>query len=203
MPDPFNVPASTFVHEIEIRRSRFIAYLIPTASKEDALHSLQGVKKEHWQAAHHCYAYRIGESGLEYRMSDDGEPSGSAGKPILFAMQKANVTNALVVVVRYFGGVKLGIGPLARAYGEACSTCVNSADLKPIIPMERLLVHCEYDDVSRIIHLLEEVDADYEQEFADTVAFDVTVAKERLSYLTEQVIERTSARAGFSKITTE
>ena len=203
MPEPLNAPHESVTQEIEVRRSRFICYLRPVLTKDEATQSLQEIKNEHWQAAHHCYAYRLGASGMEYRMSDDGEPSGSAGKPILFAMQKADLTNALLVVVRYFGGVKLGIGPLARAYGESASTGIKAAHLRPLIPMETLLVHCMYDDVSRIIHLLEEVEAEYIQEFADAVSFEVTLPSSKVEFLTEQVIERTSARAGFSKISTE
>lgn len=136
-------------------------------------------------------------------MSDDGEPSGTAGKPILFALQRSNITNALLVVVRYFGGVKLGVGPLARAYTESATAAMSDATIVDLIPLESLRVFCEYDDVSRIIDLLKEVSAEYETTFEDTVSFDVTVDARKVDYLTEQIVDRTSARAGFSKISAE
>ena len=186
--------------EITIRRSRFLAFLHPSTSKEHIRSYLQSLKHEHWDAVHHCYAYRLGTDGLEYRMSDDGEPSGTAGKPILFALQQASLTNVVLVVVRYFGGVKLGVGPLARAYADAAKAAIDVASLRELIPLQKILIHCDYDDVSRVIDLLQEVHADYEQHFADAVSFDVVLPERDVDFLTEQVIERTGARAGFSKV---
>ena len=189
--------------EIEVRKSRFLAFLAPCRSKEEAVAYLGILKKTYWDAVHHCYAYRIGAEGLEYRMSDDGEPSGTAGKPLLFCLQRAKITNSIVVVVRYFGGVKLGVGPLARAYSDAANHVISSAPIEEIIPMEELEIHCLYDDVSRIISLLEEVEAAFSPTYADAVTFHVSVPAHRVGYLTDQVVERTSARAGFSKVRTE
>lgn len=189
--------------EVEVRRSRFVAFLAPCRSKEEALAYVGILKKTYWDAVHHCYAYRIGIDGLEYRMSDDGEPSGTAGKPLLFCLQQARITNSIVVVVRYFGGVKLGVGPLARAYSDAASYVIEQASLVDIVPMEELEVHCIYDDVSRMIELFSEVEATFDPTYADAVTFRVAVPAHRADYLTDQVIERTSARAGFSKVRTE
>jgi len=186
--------------EIIIRRSRFLAHIAPADSKENAQEYLSSLKHRHWDAVHHCYAYRVGDDGLEYRMSDDGEPSGTAGKPILFALQQASLTNVILVVVRYFGGVKLGVGPLARAYADSAKMAIDEAVLRELIPTERLTIFCEYDDVSRVIDLLQEVKASYQQHFADAVSFDVELPAKDVDFLTEQVIERTSARAGFSKV---
>jgi uncharacterized YigZ family protein len=192
-----------YQHEITIKRSRFLAYLIPVRDRDEATTALERLRKEYWDAVHHCYAYRIGEHGLEYRMSDDGEPSGTAGKPILFALQQHRLTNVLCVVVRYFGGVKLGVGPLARAYADAAKEVVAVATLSPIVPVESVAVFCSYDDVSRVIDLLTEVQAQYATSYSDAVRFDVTVPLHRATFLYEELITRTNGRAGFSKVAAE
>lgn len=190
-------------HEITIKRSRFIAFLIPIQFRDDAIMALERLRKEYWDAVHHCYAYRIGEHGLEYRMSDDGEPSGTAGKPILFALQQHRLTNVICVVVRYFGGVKLGVGPLARAYGDAAKEVINLATLSPIVPTEQYAVFCSYDDVSRVIDLLTEAEAQFTATYTDAVRFDVTVPVYRAAFLCDELISRTNGRAGFSKVAAE
>ncbi len=136
-------------------------------------------------------------------MSDDGEPSGTAGKPMLFTLQRSRLVNVVVVVARYFGGVKLGTGPLARAYAEAVSGAIAQASVMPVVPREELAVHCIYDDVSRIIQLLDEVDASYQPIYGDAVLFEVSVPLSKKDYLLEQLTVRTNARAGFSKIATQ
>lgn len=190
-------------HEITIKRSRFIAYLIPIQLRDDATMVLERLRKEHWDAVHHCYAYRIGEHGLEYRMSDDGEPSGTAGKPILFALQQHRLTNVICVVVRYFGGVKLGVGPLARAYADSAKEVIALSTLSPIVPTEQYAVFCSYDDVSRVIDLLTEADAQFTVSYTDAVRFDVTVPVHRSAFLREELISRTNGRSGFSKVAAE
>ena len=190
-------------HEITTKRSRFLGFLIPASSREDATAALERLRKEYWDAVHHCYAYRIGEHGLEYRMSDDGEPGGTAGKPILFALQQARLTNVLCVVVRYFGGVKLGVGPLARAYADTAKHVIDAAQLVPIVPTEQLTIYCSFDDVSRVIDLMSEAGAEYQPSYSDVVRFDVTVPSHRQEFLCEEFISRTNARAGYSKVAAE
>ena len=184
--------------EITIKRSVFIACLAPAPMKADALVYLGGLRTEHWDAVHHCYAYRIGPQGMEYRMSDDGEPSGTAGKPILFALQRSGLSDAVLVVVRYFGGVKLGVGPLARAYSEAAQSVLDACIRVPVVPMQSLSIFCTYDDVSRITTLLQEVHATFEPHYSDAVTFAAMIPSARMTFVQEEVISRTNARAGFS-----
>ena len=106
---------------IKVRGSEFIATVIPVTSKDQALKELESLRSEFWDATHNCFAYRIGKGGLEFRTSDDGEPSGSAGKPILFVLHKYDVSDILMVITRYYGGTKLGVGGLARAYSDSSS----------------------------------------------------------------------------------
>ncbi len=107
--------------ENRVRGSRFIATAIPISSREHVSEAIDDLRKEFWEASHHCYAYQLAPDGSDYRFSDDGEPSGSAGKPILLVLQRAELLDTLIVVTRYFGGTKLGVGGLARAYGEAAA----------------------------------------------------------------------------------
>lgn len=200
---PYRTVTSENSFEITIKRSVFRAFLAPCPSKDEAQQVLDTLRSTYWDAVHHCYAYRIGEHGFESRMSDDGEPSGTAGKPILFAMQKANLSDAIIVVVRYFGGVKLGVGPLARAYAEAAHGVINDSALVDVRPQQRITLHCVYDDVSTVTRLLEDMDATFEASYADAVSFDVTVDEEKMSSLLALLISRTNGRAGYSKVRPE
>src|SRR5687768_16777278 len=107
--------------EYRDRGSRFLAYIFPLLSPDEFKKRLKELKAEHPKAAHHCFAYRIGTDGNQYRVSDDGEPAGTAGKPILGQLDSKNVTDAAVVVVRYFGGTLLGVPGLINAYKTVTS----------------------------------------------------------------------------------
>ncbi len=113
--------------ELKVEGSRFIATARRIAAEKDARQILDSVRKEFFDATHHCYAYRIGSDGTQFRYNDDGEPAGSGGKPILGAIDRASLTGLVVVVSRYFGGTKLGIGGLSRAYGSAAEASLKAA----------------------------------------------------------------------------
>ena len=110
--------------------SKFIAIAVPVSSVDGAMDMLSAIRKEYHDARHHCYAYRIGFEGEEYRINDDGEPSGTAGKPIYGQLLSFDLTNILVVVVRYFGGTKLGVSGLIRAYKSATLDALQQATIK-------------------------------------------------------------------------
>ena len=109
-----------------IQRSRFITYVNRVESEEEAIQFIQSIKKKHWDATHNCSAYMIGENDLIQKANDDGEPSGTAGVPILEVIKKKGLKDTVVVVTRYFGGIKLGAGGLIRAYGGAASEGINT-----------------------------------------------------------------------------
>ncbi|WP_421381498.1 YigZ family protein [Bacillus salacetis] len=113
-------------HEITIERSRFIAHIKRAESEEEAQEFIQQIKKEHWNANHNCSAYMIGEHNLIQKANDDGEPSGTAGVPMLEVLKKRDLKDTVVVVTRYFGGIKLGAGGLIRAYGKSVSEGLNA-----------------------------------------------------------------------------
>src|SRR5690242_1989774 len=111
--------AANTTGEFKDRGSKFLAYAYPIQTTKDVKEHIQALKKEHPKAVHYCYAYRIGTDGKEFRANDDGEPSGSAGRPILGQIDSSGLTNVLVVVVRYFGGTLLGVPGLINAYKTA------------------------------------------------------------------------------------
>lgn len=113
-------------YEIVIERSRFIAHVTRAETEEAAQEFIQRIKKEHWNATHNCSAYLIGENDQIQKANDDGEPSGTAGVPILEVLKKRHLKDTCIVVTRYFGGIKLGAGGLIRAYGKATSEGINA-----------------------------------------------------------------------------
>jgi|688.fasta_scaffold14924_14 uncharacterized YigZ family protein len=127
---PLNIKTihETFAGEFKSLNSKFIAYVFPFHQKEVLQGILGQLKKEHPKASHWCYAYRVGYQNEEFRANDDGEPSGSAGKPILNQLYSHEVKNALIVVVRYFGGTKLGVPGLIEAYKEAANDALKNAN---------------------------------------------------------------------------
>jgi uncharacterized YigZ family protein len=130
-------------HEITIQKSRFIAHLTRAETENEAVEFIQTIKKQHWNAAHNCSAYLIGEHDNIQKANDDGEPSGTAGVPILEVLKKRKLKDTVVVVTRYFGGIKLGAGGLIRAYGKATSEGLDAAGI-----VERKLsqiIHAKFD----------------------------------------------------------
>lgn len=132
------------------RKSRFIGYAAPVYSEEEALQFLNGIRKKHYDATHNCYAYVIGESSSVQRSSDDGEPSGTAGVPILEVIKKEALTNTAVVVTRYFGGVLLGASGLIRAYTEASARAVHEAGIILVKPFAVFNINIDYPYLSKL-----------------------------------------------------
>jgi len=121
----FDTITSEVSHEIKIKGSRFIGFSAPVKTKEEAEAILESIRKTHFSATHHCYAYRLHPDGREFRFNDDGEPSGTAGRPIFDAIESRGLFRVICVVTRYFGGTKLGTGGLARAYQQTASETLD------------------------------------------------------------------------------
>ncbi len=113
----------------KIKSSKFLTYAYPIEREEEIIPLLEALRKRHYDATHHCYAWRLGADGGRFRANDDGEPSSTAGKPILGQMVSREVTNCLIVVVRYFGGTKLGVSGLIEAYRESAAEALEEADI--------------------------------------------------------------------------
>jgi uncharacterized YigZ family protein len=149
-------------HSEDIRKSRFLAQAAPVETPQQALAWLQTVSDA--AATHNCWAYRIGQ---DYRFNDDGEPGGTAGRPILQAIEGQGIDRVVVVVTRWYGGIKLGAGGLARAYGGTAAECLRLAERVPIVAMARLGLHCDFAELARMKARLKDLGTEIEQENFD------------------------------------
>ncbi|MHB1057154.1 MAG: IMPACT family protein [Rhodanobacter sp.] len=141
-------------HQEEIKKSRFLALAAPAETAEQALAFVR--ESGDPAATHNCWAYRIGQ---DYRFNDDGEPGGTAGRPILQAIEGQDMDRVAVVVTRWYGGIKLGAGGLARAYGGTAAECLRRAERVPIVPMATLALSCGFADLALLKARLHELDA--------------------------------------------
>ncbi len=146
-------------HLEEIKKSRFIAVACPVASKEDALAQLAMIRDP--EANHNCWAYKV---GVEYRFSDDGEPGGTAGRPILTAIETQGLDHVLVVVTRFFGGTKLGAGGLIRAYGGVAAECLRTSQKKEVQPKVVITIEAPFDLIGSVYTLLEQFKTNKQKE---------------------------------------
>ncbi len=145
MPDTLAAPAS---HLLEVKHSRFLAQAAPLDDASQALAFVQRVSAA--DATHNCWAYRFGS---EYRSSDDGEPAGTAGRPILAAIDGQGFDRVAVVVTRWFGGIKLGAGGLVRAYGGSAAECLRTAPRQPLVELAEINLRCDFADTG-VVHAL-------------------------------------------------
>ncbi|MEU8411496.1 YigZ family protein [Amycolatopsis japonica] len=150
MADRYLTVAGTGVHEIEIRRSRFLCALAPVTSEEAAREVIAARKKADPAARHHCHAFVLGADGRTQRSSDDGEPAGTAGTPMLEVLRRRELTDTVAVVTRYFGGVLLGAGGLIRAYGQAVSEAVDVIGVREYRRLRLVEVVVDYDRAGRL-----------------------------------------------------
>ncbi|MGX7197179.1 YigZ family protein [Enterococcus olivae] len=142
--------------EIEIKKSRFICFFKRITSEEEAKAFIQVIKKEHWKANHNCNAFVLGDKNEIQRSSDDGEPSGTAGVPMLEVLKKNDLRNVVAVVTRYFGGTKLGAGGLIRAYSSAVSHALNEIGIVEGKRQKEIFVTIEYPLLGKLQHYLEQ-----------------------------------------------
>lgn len=181
------------------KNSRFLAFVAPAASEEEAGAFLDRIRAEYDDARHVCYAYRLGPAGDRTRSSDDGEPSGSAGRPILLQLEGHGVTDVVAAVVRYFGGVKLGVGGLMRAYGGAAGQCLDRAPLREVVVTERLVVEHPYECSSAVQAVLaaEEL-SPIASDYGALVRLELEVPRAELARVRALLVDRTGGRAGLS-----
>lgn len=157
-------------HEQDIKKSRFLALAAPVDSPDEALAFVQEVSDS--AATHNCWAYRIGQA---YRFNDDGEPGGTAGRPILQAIEGQGIDQVVVVVTRWYGGIKLGAGGLARAYGGTAAECLRLAEHVPIVPMATLALSCDFADLALLKARLPELEATLDSETFHAEGADLVV----------------------------
>lgn len=138
------------------KNSKFFGYAFPVTSEEDVKENLERLRKEHFSARHWCYAYQIGTEKIQYRANDDGEPNNSAGMPIYGQIQSFEVTNVLVVVVRYFGGVKLGVGGLISAYKTAAQMALENATIIEKTIDKHFIISFGYAHMNKVMRIIKE-----------------------------------------------
>ncbi|MDX1795244.1 MAG: YigZ family protein [Hydrogenovibrio sp.] len=160
----YAIPAELTRAEIEIKKSRFIAYARHIETREQGMQWLEAIKAEYPDARHHCWAYLIGNPTCASNagMGDDGEPSGTAGKPILNVLQHKGVGDVMIIVVRYFGGIKLGAGGLTRAYGQAAQAVMEILPVIEQVPTVTFVLECDFGLEQQIRHLADTLSAHIE-----------------------------------------
>lgn len=181
--------------EIKIKGSRFISSVNYVTCREEAEEFIQQIRSKYYDATHNCFAYRIGWDNNEFRYSDDGEPSGSAGKPILLSIDKYGYSDIVSVVTRYFGGTKLGVGGLIRAYSESSEKSLEICDSKEIHLTRNITIETGYEEISAMKRLIDEYAVDFNEEYTDKVLFSLYVHSSKIEDLKRNIINSTLGKA--------
>ena len=191
---PYLTAAGNSEREILIQRSRFIGRCFPVKTEKEALGVLADIRRRHWDASHNCYAYSIGPGGGCARYSDDGEPGGTAGLPMMEVLRRREVTDVLCVVTRYFGGILLGSGGLIRAYSTGASIAVKAASKAKIVPCGEYQVTLDYPQLGSFQNLLSTVEGEQtDAQYTDRIALTVVVPQEQANAFESRVVETFNA----------
>ena len=193
----FKTIEKKFIHKIEkIKGSEFIAYAIPVKNKEDIKKELEAVKKEYYDAKHHCYAYILGyDKNKTIKYSDDGEPNKTAGLPIFTVLNSYDVTDILVVVIRYFGGIKLGTGGLVKAYTKATAELLKIVKFKEVEVKDKIILTFSYDLISKIYHVSNIFDGTIQNEtYENEITFEIELNVAQIENFKKQIIEKTDGK---------
>ena len=181
--------------ELIEKKSRFIAELCPIKTEEEANAFIAEIKKKHWNASHNCFAYVIGEHHEIQRCSDDGEPSGTAGRPMLDILLGEKLHDTLVVVTRYFGGTLLGTGGLVRAYSGAVKEGIKVGEVITKIWGNRLLLDCEYTETGKVQYILAQDKIDViGTEYTDRVLIETILPEGKRADLEKKLMEGTNGK---------
>ena len=175
IPHSYITIANEFRTEYIIEKSHFIATIAPVSTEEEAQAFIQRISKEFWDATHNCTAYAIGPRQEQQRSSDNGEPSGTAGKPMLEVLKKTAITNVAVVVTRYFGGIKLGAGGLIRAYSHSVAKAVQEGPKLLIAPRQIVSLTIDYSYFGSVERQLQTLELPYQSTFTDTISLEIYV----------------------------
>lgn len=182
--------------EIVEKKSRFIAHVFPVDSEKEAQERIEEIRKKYWDARHNCHAFVIGKHNEISRCSDDGEPSGTAGRPILEVLTGQRVHNALVVVTRYFGGTLLGTGGLVRAYSQAAQAGLAASTLLTRQPGRRITVFTDYNGIGKLQYIVGKQQLyTLDTRYAEAVELDVLVPEQDCKAFIKEVTEATAGQA--------
>lgn len=191
---PYTVAARRSKTETVIQRSRFIGECFPVETEEDVSRILAEVKSGYWDASHHCYAYSLGPTGAFSRFSDDGEPSGTAGMPMMEAIRYAGVTNVLCVVTRYFGGILLGTGGLVKAYSGACKSALNEAGKVLMTPGVGYVFSVPYPFYSTFTKIADKYAVTDNAEFLQDITVTLHLPLEKEEKFLAEMTDRSNGR---------
>ncbi len=186
---------SDFINEEEIKKSRFICHLKRISTEEEAREFIANVKKQHWKANHNCSAYTLGNHQEIQRTSDDGEPSGTAGVPMLEILKKREITNVCAVVTRYFGGIKLGAGGLIRAYAGSVNHALDGVGLVQFIEQQAIILSLDYnlfDNLQRFLTAQNLLIAD--SEFLTNITVKCFVDFDQIEYFLTELSDQFSGK---------
>ncbi len=194
--EPYQIIEYGGTAEIEEKKSRFIAHVASASTEEEALAFIEGRKKQFWDARHNCYAYLLGEQGQIMRFSDDGEPTGTAGRPILEVLTGSGMRNLVVVVTRYFGGTILGTGGLVRAYTKAAQAGIAASGAKWMRYGYGLTIVTDYNGIGKIQYLMGQRGISTEEaDYAEQVTVRIMVPCEEKDAVIKEITEATAGRA--------
>jgi uncharacterized YigZ family protein len=189
-------------HEIVIEKSRFIAHVSRSETEEQAQEFIQSIKKKYWNATHNCSAYLIGENDQIQKANDDGEPSGTAGVPILEVLKKKKLKDTVVVVTRYFGGIKLGAGGLIRAYGKATSEGINSTGVVERTLMQIMQITADYTLLGKLENELRSSPFTIREiHYIDKVKIDVYIEQDQEENFRTLITDLTNGKGEIQKLT--
>ena len=195
MTAPYKTLRRAASDEFVIHKSRFIGYASPAQTEEEALVFLQSIRTKHKDATHNCYAYVIGRNAGVMRYSDDGEPGGTAGLPMMEVLKAQGVVNCCVVVTRYFGGVLLGAGGLVRAYTQGCAVGLKAAQVVTMEPSRRYLCEVGYPLWDKVQHTLRALPVQLlGSEFTTAVTFTLLMRENDASAVLEELTRVTDGR---------
>jgi uncharacterized YigZ family protein len=181
--------------EIKIKGSKFIGYVEPTSSKEEASSVLARIQSKHYDATHNCFAYKLGSDENNFRYSDDGEPTGTAGKPIFLALGKYKFSDIIVVVTRYFGGTKLGVGGLIRAYSDTAEEVLKLCTPKIINLTKSVMINCQYEEISLVKRLVNETAISFVETYTDKIEIIAQIPNSQVVFFINKISLKTNARA--------
>lgn len=186
MSESFKTILTATTGEFKDRGSKFIAYCFPISTIEEAAIKISIIKKEHPKARHYCYAYRLGIDKNIFRANDDGEPSGTAGKPILGQLDSYELTNCIIIVVRYFGGVLLGTGGLITAYREAAKDALSKAAIAERKLIYTATVSCDYTLLPELMTQLKRMEIKIiDSDFTESCKVNIIADREQLEKLNQ------------------
>lgn len=190
MPDTYLTLKSESQGLYKEKGSKFLAYAYPVDNEQQIKEILDTLKKQYYDARHHCYAYILGKDGQDFRANDDGEPGHSAGDPILGQIRSNNLTHALIVVVRYFGGTKLGVGGLITAYKTAAADAIAANEIITAIVTEKVSFDFDYLDMNEVMRLIKALDLKIiDQHFDNRCSMTLEVRQALLKEAADQLSE--------------